>query len=99
MPGKRGKRFMGRPGRGWFISGLVRRCRLQDASAGFLGAGMRRVAAKLLGVTLVLGISTPAFCAEIKSVPGRPGAIVCWGDHVPVCDAQAKIMRSGLRAA
>jgi hypothetical protein len=29
----------------------------------------------------------------------RPGAIVCSGDHLPVCDAQAKIMRSGLRAA
>jgi len=29
----------------------------------------------------------------------RPGAIVCWGDHIPVCDGQAKIMRSGLRAA
>jgi hypothetical protein len=53
----------------------------------------------LVGVALALGISTPAFCAEIKSLPGRPGAIVCWGDHVPVCDAQAKIMRSGLRAA
>jgi len=29
----------------------------------------------------------------------RPGAIVCWVDHIPVCDAQANIMRSGLRAA
>src|SRR6476660_9239991 len=37
---------------------------------------MRPVAAKLLGVTLVLGISTPAFCAEIKSVPGRRGSVI-----------------------
>ena len=36
------------------------------------GAGMRRVAAK----TLVLGISTPAFCAAIKSIPGRGGSVI-----------------------
>src|ERR1700741_4655845 len=37
---------------------------------------MRRLAAKLLGVTLVLGTSTPAFCAAIKSVPGRRGSVI-----------------------
>ena len=37
---------------------------------------MRRVAAKLLGVTLVLGISTPAFCAAIRSAPGRGGSVI-----------------------
>ena len=40
------------------------------------GAGMSRVAAKLLGVTLVLGISTSAFCAAIKSAPGRGGSVI-----------------------
>ena len=37
---------------------------------------MRRVAAKLVGLILALGISTPAFCAAIKSVAGKRGSII-----------------------
>jgi hypothetical protein len=37
---------------------------------------MRRVAARLVGVALALGISTPAFCAGIKSIPGKQGSII-----------------------
>jgi hypothetical protein len=37
---------------------------------------MRRVAAKLVGLILALGISTPACCAAIKSVAGKRGSII-----------------------
>jgi len=37
---------------------------------------MKRITTKLLGGTLALGISTPAFCAEIKSVPGKRGSVI-----------------------